>query len=691
MMSALGARSAGFILALIGLCFIVAPCVTGGRIPGDIGDARFNSYLLEHFYRWLLGHDHGFWTADFFYPFPLTVAFSDNYLGNGIIYALFRALGLGRIDAFRLWFVAGYIVNFAAADYALTRLGFSRIAAAVGAFLFTFGLPMNSQEYHAQLVYRFGVPLTVLYLEEFRRRGELQMLAWATFWVTWQFYCSIYIGYFLCLLLAALLAGHLLCGERFRLTQRWQEASWPQRKRFIVIMAILAMLLVILYAPYVEASHLYGLRRPWSETSEMLPRPASFLLTHFSRLWPASWWLFDSLPMQQEQAMFIGAAPFLIVGIAAALRASGRAALDQLVAPAALSILAIVLLTLCVHGVSLYRSIAWLPGANAIRAVARIIVVLLFPCALLVAASLDAIRSALLPAWLRHATRAILIVLLVLEASYVSHYTSTAREWRARMTAITAQLPSVLPQNPILLIGPGPDPAKSWRHEMDAMMFAQDRGWRTLNGYSGNQPPRHALTGTCGDAPLFLATGLRFIGRSQMYDNIIRQVVLLGYPACEATLLHEPHVTSLAGPVPRSLAANIRLHIESLVVRNGHIVITATITNGSAAVLPAASTTNMPIRLSARFVNEHDTQADLRAEPGWDSRQDLASDVRPGATQSVEMSLQPPSTPGTYRVALSMVQEGVAWFHNGGMPIPVSTETIAVDASGHVSDHAGLP
>lgn len=674
------------VLGLIGIWFIVAPCVTDGRIPGDIGDARFNSYLLEHVYRWITGRAASFWTADFFYPFPLTIAFSDNYLGNGFIYAVFRAAGIDRIDAFRLWFVAGYAINFAAAAYALVRLGYSPIAAALGAFLFSFGLPINSQEDHVQLVYRFGVPLAVLYLEEFRSSSQLDRLTWLAFWTTWQFYCSIYIGYFLCLLLAALVAGHLLRGNGFHPLSAWRATATRQRARFIIATAIFVVLLVLLYAPYVEASLLYGFRRPWSETSEMLPRPASYLLTHFSRFWSASAPMFNALPMRQEQAMFIGAAPLLMVGAAAVLRAIRRATLDDLFVPVILAILTLVLLTLSVDGHSLYRLLAWLPGANAIRAVARIITVLLFPCGLLVAASFDVIRAARWPGWLRHGAPALLGALLVLEAAYVGHYTSTAGEWRARMAAVAAQLPATLPAHPILLIGPGADPSKSWQHEVDAMLFAQRRGWRTLNGYSGNQPPRHTLTGTCRDAPLFLSTGLGFIGREQMYDGLISQVVMLGYPPCdEAKLLHPPHVTSFAGPVPASLIAHVSLRIERLAVRDGRIVITATITNRSSQVLPAASTTDMPIRLSARFAGEQDTQANLRAGPGWESRQDLAADVPPGGTQSVQLSLAPPAAPGTYRVALSMVQEGVAWFHNRGMLIPISTQTVTVDSTGRVS------
>ena len=122
------------LFGMAGLALVVGPSVVDGQIPGDLGDAQFNSYVLEHFFCWISGRDASFWNADFFYPFPLTIAFSDNFLGNAFVYALFRAVGFAREDAFRLWYVAGFVVNFATADYALVRFRYSRFAAALGAF-----------------------------------------------------------------------------------------------------------------------------------------------------------------------------------------------------------------------------------------------------------------------------------------------------------------------------------------------------------------------------------------------------------------------------------------------------------------------------------------------------------------------------------------------------------------------------
>jgi hypothetical protein len=691
-----------FLFGIAGLAFVVGPSVVDGHIPGNLGDARFNSYLLEHFFRWITRQDMGFWNADFYYPFPLTIAFSDNFLGDALVYVLFRAADFAREDAFRLWYVAGFVINFGAADYALVRLGYSRFGAALGAFLFTFGLPLTAQEGHAQLLYRFGVPLAVLALEDFRSRRQLRQIALVAFWTTWQFYCSIYIGYFLTLLLLALVLGHALCrgggpiaGVRslaLAACRLWTSRAAREKVAFLLTMTALAALMVLLFARYLEVNRLYGFHRTWADIAPMLPRPVSYLLANDSRLLPSAGRLFDALPERQEHAMFIGIAPLVAIVLAVTLRLARRATWDRFFAPVALAILLLVLLTLWVDGHSVYRMLVWLPGANAIRAVTRIITVLPFPCGILLASSLDMIAAARLPDWIRSGTLALIGTLVVFEASFITHDTSNKRDWQARMAAVAAELPLAIPQAPILLLAPNANDPALWPREIDAMLFAQDHGWRTLNGYSGNMPPGHLLTGGCQDTAAHdLAAGLAFLGRDteQNYDALARQVIVVGHPPCYAAALpRHPQVTMFAGPVPAELMANVALRIERLEARDGQIIIAASIDNNSPVTLPTYSTTGMPIRLSTRFIDTHATPRDLEHGAGWNSRQDIAFDIPPGSSQSVTIPSASPAEPGTYRVAVSMVQDGVAWFHDHGLHIPISAQTVAMDQDHtvHISD-----
>ncbi len=113
-------------------------------MPWDLGDSRLTNYFLENIYQFFTGHSSSLWNTDFFYPFPLVGAFSENLFGAAPAYLVPRFLGVQPDTAFQIWFLCGYLANYAAAYYALRRLGLGRFGALTGALVFTFALPTTS-------------------------------------------------------------------------------------------------------------------------------------------------------------------------------------------------------------------------------------------------------------------------------------------------------------------------------------------------------------------------------------------------------------------------------------------------------------------------------------------------------------------------------------------------------------------
>src|SRR5690242_1981686 len=78
-------------LLLVGVfCYLLRVTDAFRAVPGDLGDARFNSVILEHLYQWTSGFAASLWTPSFFYPARGTMAFSDNHFGSGLAYVLSR-------------------------------------------------------------------------------------------------------------------------------------------------------------------------------------------------------------------------------------------------------------------------------------------------------------------------------------------------------------------------------------------------------------------------------------------------------------------------------------------------------------------------------------------------------------------------------------------------------------------------
>jgi len=73
---------------------------------------------------------------------------------------------------------------------------------------------------------------------------------------------------------------------------------------------------------------------------------------------------------------------------------------------------------------------------------------------------------------------------------------------------------------------------------------------------------------------------------------------------------------------------------------------------------------NYPVRLSWRWVD--DAAADESAAAGWDARQDLDLDLEPGETAKIEVDMSENRGPDADHLEVSIVQEGVQWFHDFG-------------------------
>jgi hypothetical protein len=651
-------------------------------IPGDLGDPRFNGLILEHVYRWLRGIDPSLWSPGFFFPFPGALSFSDSHFGTVGVYALLRLLGLSPEVAYVAWLTFACIANYLSGYYVLRRFGLSSSGGALGAFVFAFAMPVLLQTGHSQLGYRFAIPLALLSLYRLLRDGEPTQLGWLGIWITLQFYCSIYLGYFLLLLLGsyvlamylvpsargAMLRPHLVVGGFVR--SLWRGEGWSAMS----LLVLSAAALVALFAPYAYYADLYGFARNPADIDMMLPRPGSYLLADNSWLWGRLSQQLTGIPVRQEQQMFVGAAACLlaIVGFARSaspwLRVSG-------IAPALL-----VILTLNVFGHSLYGLVEQLPLASAIRAMSRICLVMVFPLGLLAGAGLDRlVVASRRPVGTALAT--VLVILLLLECATFQTGRVPLTVWRDRLAMRMAETPRTLAADAIVFVPRQPN-EPLFMTELDGMGVGQLRGRNTLNGYSGNSPPGFGeTTDPCDDLIDRLTSYARFMKLDIAHvDELARRVVPVG-----ATLDCEmpgsmPERTHFRGALPDETFAGIGIVITGISVANSQQVkADLLVSNGLDTALPSISDSTQPIRFSWRFVSV-DTGAAL--SEAWATRSELRKDVPAHASERLRLLVDTPKIPGRYRLEVTMLQEGVAWFHDRGMPIARSAQAFEVGDSG---------
>jgi len=449
------------LLFVVGMGWVVLRPLGPGLkfIPGDLGDARFVNYLLKHFYQWLMGKTESYCNAPFFYPFQGVTAFSDDLLGSAPFYVPFRLLGLDRATAFQSWIIIGYVLNYLSASWALGKMNFKPVAVGVGAFFFTFGLPVLAQENHIKLLYRFCVPLACFVLFNFYSKPRLRTLLLLFSLVVWQFLISIYLGLFLVMLLAvlALVSQQAATGDsawrKLTLLQpsftiAWGDAKKREKSLFALAASALVLALFLLFLPYILVAGEFGYVRTLGDILPLLPRVQSYLLADNADLWAGISSRIQGVPIRHEHQLFPGiAASFLIlIGVLFGKRFNPHAVARTHFAAS----VALVIFTLSIGGLSLYWLICWLPGFNAIRAVSHLFLVIMWPISVFivwVASELVQKKSF----WCRAVF--LMLILMVAESGFYHHATYEKTDAQNRIEKLRAKLPAQVPENPVLYVG----------------------------------------------------------------------------------------------------------------------------------------------------------------------------------------------------------------------------------------------
>jgi hypothetical protein len=332
-----------------------------------------------------------------------------------------------------------------------------------------------------------------------------------------------------------------------------------------------------------------------------------------------------------------------------------------------LSLCLVFLATLNINGLTLYKVIASIPGLDAVRAVSRIILVMMFPVAVIVAIGCHHLLN-LNNDKNRFIRTSIIVGILALlggETLFYQPVNTPISLWKERKATAKKLLPEQLPENPILFLTKK-EGEPFYFAELDGMILAQDMGLPTLNGYSGHLPPGYQIP----PRPCISPIG-RIMGYTKFHDlsmdraeELSSRVVKLDFEPCKQT------IKPFTGNIPEAQAREIRIEILKLNFNKTENQITAQlrITNKSSKTFSTISAAGKHVRLSWRFVRG--TNSGRRTnQPGWNTRKNLFFSLDPSESAVVEFSTNMPDAPGNYILEASLVQEGVAWFHNIGMPV----------------------
>ncbi|MCB0332755.1 MAG: hypothetical protein KDD55_04600, partial [Bdellovibrionales bacterium] len=284
-------------------------------VQNDPGDSRFNNFVLEYSYQFLLASPYAarFWDMPFFYPFANVTAFSDLLLGVAPPYWLFRFFGLSPLSSFQGWLLSLSFLNFFISYLFLRRLfSFSKGAASFGAFLFAFGGPRLARLAHQQMYAQFLPLLSLWGAIEMVRLALTDRMKEIRYWsvlvflsLVLQLYSGFYHGWFVAFLLALSLFCLLLTTEgRIRVSSILKGHGIFMS----ICLGATSLLLYPLALHYLQTASMVGMR-DISAVLTYLPKPLSWFYMgedHVLYGWIAKYFPLHHESVQHEQVLFLG-------------------------------------------------------------------------------------------------------------------------------------------------------------------------------------------------------------------------------------------------------------------------------------------------------------------------------------------------------------------------------------------------
>ena len=365
---------------------------------GDAADSLLNNMLAEHWFQFLLGKES--WNDLLvFYPLFNTISYSDMGLGFAFPYVIFRLLGMNLYLSNKISLICLHVFGSLCLAWFLNKkLKVNTVWTLIGVTVFSYSGVYYGLINHTQMFTVSFLPFVILmiydYLEsaikEEKSKKRFLFLFFAVASMVLLFYTAFYVGYFLaifCLILFAVWIVMALCIKRAYLKNAWLFMKKHCLELLAACVGAVILLIPFLYS-YLPTMKRVG-SRSWEVVEELMPELRNVLdLSPNTVLYGR---LLSSLQYAGNASMegdvnFSVITIVLLVVLTAVYIKKNKRTESFLIAGILLTSLLSILLVVKFGETSLwYVFYAFLPGASALRAIGRYYLFLHLPMGILIA------------------------------------------------------------------------------------------------------------------------------------------------------------------------------------------------------------------------------------------------------------------------------------------------------------------
>ncbi len=344
------------------------------RVQAEAGDGMLNHYLLEHSWQVVSNPNYcgTLLSPPFFYPQPLTLAYSESFLGVAPLYWGFR-LAFPDDLAYQWWMILCSVLNFLAFAAVVRWFGCGHLLAAFGGFFWAFALVHLEQAKHQQMIPRFWMPLAVYHAWCLANVPTVRSLNRCLGCLFLQAASCVYSGWFLGVGLMVFFPIAVMGAQG-----GWRGLVLFFRTHPLAVVRVVGLWVIALgcfFTPYVLANR--GFSRGYVDCIDLIPTLAAWLTGP-----PESRWSGTLRPylrgVSEENRLFSGFGPDILFVIAGGhmwltRRNHTRQASRALVGVCLITATVWWLLTMSDgEGISGWWLVRFVPGGSAIRCVSRV-------------------------------------------------------------------------------------------------------------------------------------------------------------------------------------------------------------------------------------------------------------------------------------------------------------------------------
>lgn len=323
-----GKQDALYLFILVAIVVFMAirytPNITG-EIAGMWWDPLLNIWTVTWDVTTLLHAPTHLWQAPLLYPNTLTLSYSENLLGEALLYAPFYLITHNPVFSFNMVFYLSFLLC-GTNMYILARYYTGKpFASFIAALIYAFAPYRIGQIDHIHVVAGEWMPLAFLYLDRSLKEGRWRHWSLFALFYLLQLLNSIYYGIFLTYTIVAYLLFHYAKP----VIKEWRQDKHAYLKRIrrlsvrpAIVFGVLLVVLAVLMTPYF-LSLASGLSRglDQSEAYSAFIRDFGFNAP-YNWLYGSNYYNGVPIPNDSEHHLFLGWATMLlaVAGIVLAIK-----------------------------------------------------------------------------------------------------------------------------------------------------------------------------------------------------------------------------------------------------------------------------------------------------------------------------------------------------------------------------------